>query len=280
VTNASGATDDVPQPEHVSFLFDPRITLRALAGQRKRFAATAATFTDEELASPSRCDGWTVADVLRHLVWVDTTMRQIWSGDESAVTAFDPRTTPNVWVQADRAVPDQEIRQRYLSSSETMIHELESADSSRFGDPSLSPLGRVPWWMSAVHCGWDSTIHERDALMPLGHVIDPASDETTPCLAYSLVLASLFCGRDFLSVQIGPVHVNRDGSLVTASAAGQHPETRIGAQPSLEGLTVLSGSPVQTIDALSGRGLLSSALSGDEIIIDRLGGLARYFLSI
>jgi len=271
---------DAPQADHICFLFDPHTTLATLAGQRKRFASTVATLSAEELASPSRCEGWTVADLLRHLVWVDATMQRLWSGDETPAAGFDPRTTPNEAVRADRAVPDEEIRRRYLSSTETMVVGLESADPKRFGQPSLSPAGRVPWWMSAMHMGWDSIVHERDALAPLGRAVEVVPGETIPSLAYSLVLASLFDRRDQLHVRMGPIHLCRDGGPVTAWAVARGPDENTASHPPFDDQsTVLTGDPVATIDALCGRGSLAQTLNGDAAVIDRLGGLARYFAS-
>jgi uncharacterized protein (TIGR03083 family) len=270
--------DDVPQADHIRFLFDPHTTLAALAGQRRRFAGAVATLSVEELASPSRCSEWTVADVLRHLVWVDSTMRRLWSGG-SPPAGFDPRTTPNESVRADRAVPDEEIRQRYLSSTDPMAVELESADDQRVGQPSLSPAGRVPWWMSAVHMGWDSTVHERDVLAPLGRPIEVVHAETVPSLAYSLVLASLFDRDDPFHVLMGPVRLSRDAGPVTGEEVAR-PDGGDGNSLSVDGnVTVLTGDPVATIDALCGRGSLSDTVSGDATVIDRLGGLARFFAS-
>ena len=269
---------EAPQADHIRFVFDPGTTLRAFAGQRRRFSAAAGALTTEELAAPSRCEGWTVADVLRHLVWVDATMHRLWSGDESMVAAFDPRVTPNEAVRADRSIPDEEIQRRYVSSTQIMAAELESAGPERFGRPSVSPAGQVPWWLSAVHIGWDSTIHERDALIPLGRAVEMAETEMTPCLAYGLVLASFFAGRDPLLVQIGATQLSRDGGPVVATALDTDVPERIGGGRCAEETpTVLEGEPVATIDAVSGRGSLREVLRGDAEVIDRLSGFARYF---
>ena len=271
---------DAPQADHICFLFDPQTTLAMLAGQRRRFASTVATLGAEELATPSRCEGWTVADLLRHLVWVDATMHRLWSGDESPAAGFDPRTTPDEAVRADRAVPDEEVRRRYLSSTETMVVELESADGQRLGLPSLSPAGRVPWWMSAMHMGWDSIVHERDALAPLGRAVEVVPGETTPSLAYSLVLASLFDRGDHLYVQMGPIRLRRGGGPVTAWAVAGGPDEDTASHPRFDDQSaVLTGDPVATVDALCGRVSLTQTLNGDAAVIDRLGGLARYFAS-
>ena len=99
-----------------------------------------------------------------------------------------------------------------------------------------------------------------------------------PSLAYALVLASLFDRTDRLSVQMGPIRLERGVGPVTAHAVGVGPDGDDGNNPSLDAhTTVLTGDPVATIDALCGRGSLTHTLSGDAAVIHRLGGLARYF---
>ncbi|HZU78315.1 MAG TPA: maleylpyruvate isomerase family mycothiol-dependent enzyme [Acidimicrobiales bacterium] len=266
--------EQTPQAEHIGLLFDPRSTLDELAGQRRRFAAAVEGLSEEELAAPSRCAEWTVADVLRHLVWVDRTMRRIWAGERAIPKDFDARITPNDAVRDERAVSDKEIRERYLTSTTAMAAELEGADPERFGLPSRSPAGPVPWWMSAVHIGWDSAVHERDVLLPLGLTSQPSSAEVEVCLAYSLVLTSFFAGADPLSVRVGTVALSRDdGPVVVRPATGEQtsrsPEAAI-AVP----------DPVAAIDALSGRGPVEESMAGDAAVIHRLGGLARYFTTV
>jgi len=157
-----------------------------------------------------------------------------------------------------------------------MVAEFESSDPQRYGRPSLSPAGQVPWWMSAVHIGWDSSIHERDALLPLGRRIELSDGEIEPCLAYSLVLASFFGGRDPLSVRLGTIQLRRKDGPVSVQVA----MTPSGQGDDLASDTMLTGDPVEVIDAISGRGSVDDALKGDQAVIHRLGGLARYFLSV
>jgi hypothetical protein len=66
---------------------------------------------------------------------------------------------------------------------------------------------------------------------------------------------------------------------VTAWEVPANADKDIGEHARDEGVTVLTGPPVGTIDALCGRGSLGNTLSGDKAVIDRLGGLARYFTS-
>ena len=268
---------DAPQAAHARLLFEPRATLDALARHRRRFSATVATLGPDELASASRCGGWTVADVLRHLLWADTTMRQIWCGEAPPVENFDPRITPDQWVQDYRRHSDEDIRARYLSSSTIMAAELESADAERFGQPSLSPLGAVPWWLSAVHIGWDSTVHERDVLLPLGRPVEPPAAENVPMLAYTLVLVSFFARGGPRRVRVGPVLVRRDDGAVAVSASPTPDHS--GGDPPTASVTVAPGDDTAAIDALCGRGSVVASLDGDPAVVEELGGLARFFTS-
>jgi len=267
--------EHAPQADHIRLLFDPQVAVATCTGQRRRFASVVEGLSTEELAWPSRCEDWTVGDVLRHLLWVDLTVRRIWSGDESIADGFDPRITPNKAVRKDRSVPDDEVRERYLLSSKAMVADLESSDSERFGQPSLSPAGHVPWWMSAVHIGWDSSIHERDALLPLGLRVEQLNNETDLYLAYSLVLTSFFAGRDPIAVRIGPAELRRDNGPVIVrmvSSAEVEDESRF-ESPTV----VTTEDPVKAIDAISGRGDAGDALRGEATFVHRLGGLSRFF---
>ena len=264
---------DVAQANHVNLLFDPREVLDTVVGHRRRYASTVTALTEDELAQPSRCKGWSAADVLRHGIWVDETMHRIWSGG-NVPAGFDPRTTPNEFVDSHRDVPDEEIRSRYLAGTDAMILELKSADTDRYSNPSVSPLGRVPWWFTVVHAGWDSSIHERDILMALGHDVEQTSSESILFLAYSLVLASFFAGSDPLTVRVSGVSLHHgDGPVITWSSTIQGESERVGGSH----VTELTGDSFLTIDALTGRGNPMDVLDGPQSTIERLSGFARYF---
>jgi hypothetical protein len=131
--------------------------------------------------------------------------------------------------------------------------------------------------MSAVHIGWDSSIHERDALLPLGRSVMQLESETVPCLAYSLVLMSFFAGDDPLFVRIGTIQTFReDGPVIveTITSTDENDDAETSSPNSLA-----TDTPVKVIDAICGRGSIDDSLAGDAAVIHRLGGLARYFTS-
>ena len=256
----------VPQAEHVHVRLDPGTVTAAYARQRRRFAALVATLDEATLASPTRCTKWTVADVLRHGCDVDGWMRSIWSGT-LPLDAFDPRTTPHEFVVTGRSIADREVRDRYVASAEAMAADVAASAPDRWGLPSLVPAGPVPWWMSLLHVLYDSSLHERDARLPLGLAAAHDPDEETVVLAWSLAIVGLF-GSDELDAIVAGVRVTAGAGLVTVAPVGDARDA---------GVPVLRGDPAVVSDALSGRGSLDDALDGHPAIVHRLGSLARFF---
>src|SRR3954452_14283843 len=79
---------------------DPSVPLLR---QRRRLGATLRTLDDAQWATASRCEGWTVRDVIAHLVGTD----QFWLVSITAALAgaptrflaqFDPAVTPALMV--------------------------------------------------------------------------------------------------------------------------------------------------------------------------------------
>jgi uncharacterized protein (TIGR03083 family) len=253
--------DAVPQARQLHVELDPAPIVTAHARHRRRFADEVASLDSAALATQSRCHKWSVADTLRHLCDVDSWMWDLWAGRQPAISGgFDPNTTPHEFVLAGRAIPDIEVRDRFIESSAKMAADVESSGAERWGDPGVSPLGFVPWWLSAMHIFFDSWLHERDCLVPLGVDVPVEDDEVTPVLAYILGLVGLFDSE--------PLDVAIDGLRVQA---GTLPVvvTQVGGGGSVD--------VARLADALSGRGDLSAGVAGtDPAVARRLGALARF----
>ena len=247
-----GVSAAIPQSEVLHVEFDPAPILAAHAQQTRRFAEEAAALEATALATPSRCHKWTVADVLRHLCDVDSWMDDIWNGRMPPLGQFDPNTTPHEFVLKTRDVPDTEIRDRFVVACEAMASDVEGSSPERWGQPAISPIGAVPWWLSALHTFFDSWLHERDCLVPLGIDVPVETEEVTPVLAYILGLAGTF-GRDDLDFVLAGIRVMKTGGPVIVS--------RVGDPDAADDLAALA-------DALSGRGELAG-------VPERLGALAR-----
>jgi uncharacterized protein (TIGR03083 family) len=252
---------EVPQAEQLRVELDPTPILVAHAGHRRRFAEEVASLDEHALGTQSRCHKWTVADVLRHLCDVDSWMDDIWAGRPPPLSGgFDPNRTPHEFVLAGRSIPDIEVRDRFIASSEKMAADVESSNSERWGKPALSPLGGVPWWLSALHVFFDSWLHERDCLLPLGVDVPVVEHEAIPVLAYILGLVGLFDAEE-LDIEVEGIRVKAGTPPVVV--------TPIGSPGGAVDVGTLN-------DALSGRSDIARVLSGYPEDAHRLGALARF----
>ena len=66
---------------------------------------------------------------------------------------------------------------------------MDEADWSIIGE---APPGHVPLRAVALHALWDSWIHERDILLPLGIGAVEEADEIASCLGYVAALSPAF----------------------------------------------------------------------------------------
>lgn len=251
----------VPQSEVLDISLDPGIALAPYARHRYRFAEQVADLNRDALAAQSRCSEWSVADVLRHINDVDSWMDAIWNGAPVPFTSFDPNVTPNEFVKAGRAVPDAEVRDRFVAATPARASILSERSAERWGDPSLSPLGAVPWWMSALHIFWDSWVHERDALLPIGIEPPVLDDEARPVATYAVGITAILASGSLDAVVAGVRVHTGDGPPSVAPEDGMDP---------------YNAETAEVVDALCGRGSLASALTHhDARAIEQLGALAR-----
>jgi uncharacterized protein (TIGR03083 family) len=251
----------VPQAEQLRVEIDPAPIFVAHAAHRRRFAEEVASLDEAALATPSRCHKWSVADVLRHLNDVDGWMWDIWAGRPPPLTGgFDPNTTPDEFVVAGRCIPDMEVRDRFVESSAKMAADVEGSGPERWGDPAISPLGFVPWWLSALHVFFDSWLHERDCFVPLGVDVPVVEREATPVLAYILGLVGTF-GSAELDAEVEGFRVQAGTAPVVVTA--------VGAPRGGVDLGALN-------DALAGRGDVEVLRGAFPCNADRLGALARF----
>jgi uncharacterized protein (TIGR03083 family) len=254
--------EHVPQGDQVSVDLDPAAVVVAYARHRRRFGASVATLDERSLATQSRCSKWSVADVLRHGCDVDSWIQAVWTGKPLPFASFDPVVLPNEFVIAARSVPDLDVRDRYVVSSEMMAADVEGSDSTRWGLPAVTPIGFVPWWLSVLHVCYDSWLHERDVLLPLGVDVPVETEEALPVLAYTLALAGLVIAEPTDVVVAGVRLVVGSAPVrVSPSASGLDPAADVG----------------HVIDALSGRGAVGDALADiDSEVAERLEGLTRF----
>jgi uncharacterized protein (TIGR03083 family) len=236
-----------------------------LVRQRRRLASVLATLSADRWAAPSRCERWSVQDVVAHLIGTN----DFWSlsigaglaGEPTRLLAgFDPVATPAAMVDGQRSAPAAEILDRYAASVETLADAVGRIDD--WSAAAESPAGHVSMTAVAHHALWDAWIHERDVLVPLG--LEPAreDDEIAACLRYAAAVGPglrAMAGSD----RRGVLAVEAtDPALSFVVDAGPTVVVRDGAVPA--GAPVLRGDAVALVEGLSYRGPLQHDLGPED----------------
>jgi uncharacterized protein (TIGR03084 family) len=146
----------------------------ALAAQQEDLSALVTPLDDAGWATPSRCEGWSVADVVLHLAQTHEMAVASLQGrfDEvvEALTAgVGPAETVDegaaLMVERERGRPPAEVLARWEAGAAALLSELREADLAR----------RVPWVAGELSARTLATtrlaetwIHTGDAAVPLG----------------------------------------------------------------------------------------------------------------
>ena len=266
-------------PAFLAYDLPPADPSVPLLRQRRRLAALAAGFDRDRWATPSRCAGWSVRDVLSHLV----TTNQFWAhaigaaraGEPSRFLAtFDPVATPAALVEADRGQPPAAVLARFAETTEALAAALDGLGGEGWSQPGEAPPGHVPLRAVALHALWDAWVHERDIALPLGLAPAEEPDEVTGSLGYAAALGPVFAAaagggrRGALAVEatdpdLRAVVEVRDGTV--AVRAGDPPP----------GALRLAGPAVALVEGLSLRAPLPCPVPDDQRWL--VAGLAEVF---
>lgn len=244
----------------------PVITLdgppAAIAGplirQRRRLATALASFTDEQWSHPSRCAGWSNRDVIVHLDSTNT----FWSMSIAAgvhgeptrfLATFDPVASPAQLVAGSGDVSTGEVLARFVASTDALVGLCSSLDHAGWSAAAEAPPGHVSVSAVAHHALWDSWVHERDVLVPLGLAPEPEADEVAACLRYVAALGpALALNRG--AAGSGVLAIDATGpDVVVVVDIGEQVVVRAGAAGAPTAELRLAGDAVELLEALSVR---------------------------
>jgi uncharacterized protein (TIGR03083 family) len=238
--------------------------------ERARQLAVVRRVPVDRWAQPSRCAGWSVHDVVRHVVQMNElqldTIEAARAGRRAErLRGFDPKTTPQEWLAQVPPVEPAATLAEYERTTRALAEAVASLDGT---DVVMdSPTGRQPWPRVVLHGLFDALLHERDVTEPLGCSAPPVPDQLS-VLAYGLLLAArVACLFDHeFAVTLDPggqaVRVGVRGAVVEVAPA-----------PDREGAVAVD--PLRLLDALAGRGPLRAALGAPEPVVAALGLLGR-----
>ena len=260
----------------------PILDLRAAVGdpaeplvrQRRRLAAVLGGLDDDAWAADSRCAGWSVRDVVAHLV----TTNQFWAlslgaalaGEPTRLLAtFDPVATPAALVDATRSQPAAEVLAAFVETNDALAAGVAGIDGDGWSMPGEAPPGHVPLRAVVLHALWDAWVHERDVVLPLGLAPVEEPDEIAGCLAYAAALGPVFAltrGTD----RRGAIAVEAtEPDLRLVVEVGEAVTVRSGDAPA--GALSLAGRAVDLVEALSVRAPLPCPVpDGDRWLVQGL----------
>ncbi len=245
--------------------------------QRQRLAKTLAGLDAAEWSSPTRCEGWTVQDVVAHMItvngfWQMSTVAGLSGAPTRVLENFDPAATPPLIIAPMRALSPSEVLEQFVASNDGYLDVITALDADGWSTLGESPAGHVPIRLLAQHALWDCWVHERDIALPLGFEPPVEDDEVLSCLRYAAALSPAFAISS--GQAIGGVFAvessDPDSSFVVE--VGDSVAVRDRTDP---GAPCLRGDAVELVEALSIRAPLpdSAPVEWKQL----LGGLETAF---
>ena len=259
-----------PRPLRQFYAHDRHLVLDGLGDavvpfrrHRARFVEALRELDDERWAATTRCDAWDAKDVVNHLVsadgfWALTLQGRHNPEPTTFLRGFDPTASPEAIIAPSRAQPVRAALEAFEASTAQLTEALAGVGEDEWTSVSESPFGHVPVRVIAAHSFWDSWLHERDVLLPLGITPPVEDDELTIAAAFTLFVGGAQGGvlDDDAPVGDGPTApieaVLRFGDLPGRSfRLAVDRDVRVTVEPTDD--AVDAGSAVELVEAVTGR---------------------------
>ncbi|HEX7165587.1 MAG TPA: maleylpyruvate isomerase family mycothiol-dependent enzyme [Acidimicrobiales bacterium] len=249
-----------------------------LLRQRRRLADTLSSLSPEQWETASRCEGWRVQDVVAHLTGTD----QFWTLAIDAglagrptrfLATFDPKATPASMVERVRGASPADALAAYLDASGALCASVEALDDAGWNVIAETPVGHVAISALAHHALWDSWVHERDVLVPLGIAQVEEADEVVASLRYVAALSPAFALQSG-TARAGALAlvVERPAARVVVAVDG---DVYVHGGDAPDDALVLTGGAVDVLEALSVRASWREAIPQEHAWL--LAGLSEVF---
>ncbi len=228
-----------------------------LVAQRQRLGELLADLSDAEWAHPSRCEGWTVQDVVTHLTstngfWVLSIQAGLAGEPTRFLGAFDPVATPAQLVDQVQGTAVAETLEAYAASTGTLVDVIDALDDEQWDVLAEAPPGHLPIRLVADHALWDCWVHERDIVLPLGRPPVVEAAEVLTCLRYGAGLGHSFQLCRGLSEEGAMAICVTDPASELVVAVGPE-QVRVHGGRAPEGTGELRGDAVEVLERLSMR---------------------------
>lgn len=184
----------------------------AVRAQQQELIGFCQTLSPEEWATPSRCDGWSVQDVLAHMAAIAHGVLTPWI--VKFMTAKSLERNNDADVELRRAWPPQQVLAEYEKWSGRMAKVLALGQRPPLSKApfKVGELGVYPMALVASAAVFDTYIHLHHDMAPaVGRELPPAAPETLAVLN-EWVLAGIpkMC-KEALSFLDRPLTITLDG---------------------------------------------------------------------
>jgi uncharacterized protein (TIGR03083 family) len=236
--------------------------LDALGQFRVRTIRDWAALPDDAWSAASRCEAWSVHDVVRHVRDVCRIHAARLGGAPPPFpsdVAFDPREAPDRWLERSAGERPAETIADLAALAAAEAEGLAGRDPGSV-DIEDGPYGPVHWTVLSTHVFWDAWLHERDVRVASALPHAATEGEDVVAAAYGFLVATMpatFAGTE---VAVTVELTTTDGRTV-AFDVGAGRVVQLDTPPERADL---HGPLLETLDALAGRGPeLATVLDGD-----------------
>jgi uncharacterized protein (TIGR03083 family) len=255
----------------------PSAILAPVVRQRRRLAETLSRFGADQWNHASRCAGWSTRDVIVHLdstnsFWAFSIASAVRGEPTQFLATFDPVTSP-AQLAAASDLSAGEVLQRFQASNDAFIATMERLADDDWSRPAEAPPGHISISALAHHALWDSWVHERDILLPLGMEHAVEADEVAASLRYAAALGpALACTRGCSATGVMAIAAT---SPTISATVGINTAVAVRSGSAIDADLTLAGDAIDLLEALSMRQPLQQDIAAQHAWM--LGGLAETF---
>ena len=185
------------EPVTVELDAELRAPVEPWVRHRRRLVDALGALDDAQWKETTRCTAWDARGVIGHLVVVDqfwmTTMGAAQRGDAPTrfIEGFDPSSGTDALVAPLLDQPPAAVLEQLATGTDAFVALVESIDGDQWDALGEAPFGHMPAHLLLAHAYWDSWLHERDILEPLGLAGPVDGDDLRNATVYTFVVGGL-----------------------------------------------------------------------------------------
>ena len=243
----------------------------ALRRLRSRVLDICEGLADADWQRQSRCDLWTVHDVVRHVrdaCHIHTAGLRSEPTPFSSGEPFDTRETPRRWLEptSGETPEDTVAALRECGAAEEIA--LEARLANHADDLVGGPYGTIHWTVFSAHVFWDAWLHARDVTEVLDQDDRSTAVEEHLAALYGLLIASMPAVRRQHRFDATVALLGADGTTYFAAVEPARVTVRAGGGSDDADLR---GELAPVVDSLAGRGpTLDRLLHGERSALEPL----------